>query len=348
MRQVYNSSTDVFSFGVTMWEILCGTAPYPETAVLSLAVEVVRSQRRPVLLQWFPRPLAILMQRCWQEIPQFRPSFEDIKNELELFEQELVANALIDATVVSMASSAGPPGPRSKERLRSLRDLVDEYLEPDRYHWDRLTRPKLVQLIAEYDEAHDPSMLLAQINTMHNERPSEMVLPPIEAALRKNVSLRAAARLSEAMDAKRISTELSLTPIRAPGTPGTVRFAAEPQGFPRHKASLEESRRVLPPLMSSDSMSLCHTADVSVSMNAADLMTLQPAQSNPVLSEFTPDLTDIVEAEKEPMDSPFAADSALTPYASAHGHVHALGDSVQIDIGSLPTDNGLMHSFHDL
>ena len=162
---------------------------------------------RPCVLEWFPRPLQILMQRCWQEIPQFRPSFEDIKNELELFQQELIENGQIDSTLVSMAttpplsssastatsaysdhSPAAVHSQHTKERLRTLRDLVDEYLEPDRYHWDRLTRPKLVKLIREYDEAHDPSMLLAQINTMHNERPSEMVLPP--TALRKNMSLR--------------------------------------------------------------------------------------------------------------------------------------------------------------
>ena len=110
-----------------------------------------------------------------------------------------------------------------------------------------------------------------------------------------------------------------------------MRFAAEPPHIPHHKASLEESHRVLP-LMPSDSMSLVgghlplHTADVSVSINAADLVTLQPAHSNPVHRE----LRDIVESEKEAMESPYLADSAVTPYP----HAHAIGNSVQIDIGN--------------
>ena len=68
-QQIYNSKTDVYSFGVVMWEVLCGMPPYPNTKVLSLAVEVISKQTRPFVLEWFPRPLQILMQRCWQEIP---------------------------------------------------------------------------------------------------------------------------------------------------------------------------------------------------------------------------------------------------------------------------------------
>ena len=68
-QQIYNSKTDVYSFGVVMWEVLCGMPPYPNTKVLSLAVEVISKQTRPYILDWFPRPLNILMQRCWQEIP---------------------------------------------------------------------------------------------------------------------------------------------------------------------------------------------------------------------------------------------------------------------------------------
>ena len=68
-QQIYNSKTDVYSFGVVMWEVLCGMPPYPNTKVLSIAVEVISNQTIPFILDWFPRPLNILMQRCWQEIP---------------------------------------------------------------------------------------------------------------------------------------------------------------------------------------------------------------------------------------------------------------------------------------
>ena len=65
-QQIYSTKTDVYSFGVVIWEILCGIPPYPSTKVLSLAVEVISKQTRPYIMPWMPRPLNILMQRCWQ------------------------------------------------------------------------------------------------------------------------------------------------------------------------------------------------------------------------------------------------------------------------------------------
>merc|ERR1719229_1121520 len=133
-------------------------------------------------------------------------------------------------------------------------------------------------------------MLLAQINTKHNGRPSEM--------------LQFSPRLASAnLDAKRISRELSFTPIRAPGTPGTVRFSE-----PRTSIKSSESLRHVLPLMSSESMSLrghppLHAADVSVSINAQDL---QAMTSTPVRTDR--ELGNIVESELE-IDSPFSVNS---------------------------------------
>eukprot|EP00483_Globobulimina_turgida_P002265 UN02267 len=135
-----------------MWEILCGMPPYPCTKVLSLAVEVISKQTRPFVLEWFPRPLKILMQRCWQEIAEFRPSFEDIKNELSLFKQELIDKKKENEALISICSLDLNKLNKTKEKLRSLSDLYDNYLNEDKYHWDRLIKPKLKQLIDKYNK----------------------------------------------------------------------------------------------------------------------------------------------------------------------------------------------------
>eukprot|EP01083_Nonionella_stella_P033899 92762_1 len=172
-QQIYNSKTDVYSFGVVMWEVLCGMPPYPQTKVLSLAVEVISKQTRPAILPWFPRPLQILMQRCWQEIPEFRPTFEDIKNELELFKQELISNDTWKQALTTCSASELKEQNKTKEKLRSLHELVSNYLAPNKYHWDRLIQPKLIQLIRDYERQqqarNDPLSLMNNVSEPQNQ-----------------------------------------------------------------------------------------------------------------------------------------------------------------------------------
>jgi len=169
-QQIYNSKTDVYSFGVVMWEVLCGMPPYPNTKVLSLAVEVISKQTRPYILDWFPRPLNILMQRCWQEIPDFRPTFEDIKNELELFKKQLIDNGKINDPLVSIPADTLTSQHQTKEPLRSLQKLVSDYLDEDN-DWDKWIKPKLRGQIEKWEESHNQSAILAQHNMQYNMGP---------------------------------------------------------------------------------------------------------------------------------------------------------------------------------
>eukprot|EP01084_Bolivina_argentea_P123124 218211_1 len=149
-QQIYNSKTDVYSFGVVMWEVLCGMPPYPSTKVLSLAVEVISKQTRPYILSWFPRPLKILMQRCWQEIPEFRPTFEDIKNELNMFKKQLKKENKYNQPLITILPNELNNQNKTKEKLRSLQELINNYLNPHKYHWDGYVQPKLQKQINEY------------------------------------------------------------------------------------------------------------------------------------------------------------------------------------------------------
>jgi len=166
--QVYNTKTDVYSFGVSMWEVLCGCPPYPNTKVLSLAVEVISRQIRPLILEWFPRPLSVLMQRCWQEIPEFRPTFEDIKNELMLFKRQLIETQTLDAPLTHLQVL---PAAQFKEQLRTLPQLVCDYLDPNGGNiWDTLARNKLQSVIDDYNQRHLPATKIGVgINIYHTQ-----------------------------------------------------------------------------------------------------------------------------------------------------------------------------------
>ncbi|TKR82863.1 hypothetical protein L596_016537 [Steinernema carpocapsae] len=86
---VYNSATDVWSFGVTLWEMLsCGSQPFdgiePEEVANALEKGIRLAQPYNC-----PDELYGVMYCCWQYDPLNRPSSEQVYRALEQFNQQL-------------------------------------------------------------------------------------------------------------------------------------------------------------------------------------------------------------------------------------------------------------------
>ncbi|CAL8461912.1 g1443 [Coccomyxa elongata] len=79
----YREKADVFSFAITMWELLTGRVPYEEMTPLQAAVGVVQKGLRPVIPANCPEGLASVMRDCWQRDARQRPAFEQLKVRLE-------------------------------------------------------------------------------------------------------------------------------------------------------------------------------------------------------------------------------------------------------------------------
>lgn len=86
----YGLSADVYSFGILLWEVCTLMKPYSE---LNDATEfrqrvVLGGERPPLNEACFGstrsfRQIKVLLQGCWHESPQCRPSFTTICTELE-------------------------------------------------------------------------------------------------------------------------------------------------------------------------------------------------------------------------------------------------------------------------
>ncbi|XP_064397449.1 uncharacterized protein LOC135344191 isoform X2 [Halichondria panicea] len=82
---IFNEKTDVWSYGVTVWEVFSGgRTPYPGVDPMSL-VALLREGRRlePPQNVACSTEMVSLMARCWYENSEERPSFHELAAELD-------------------------------------------------------------------------------------------------------------------------------------------------------------------------------------------------------------------------------------------------------------------------
>ncbi|KAL4608753.1 receptor-interacting serine/threonine-protein kinase 4 [Arapaima gigas] len=107
---VSDTKHDVYSFSIVIWGILTQKKPYQgENNILHIMVKVVKGVRPDLGAVPRSRPQACvgfmaLMQRCWHESPQARPSFQEITSEAE----ELCSKPHEDAKSLTAEPEARP------------------------------------------------------------------------------------------------------------------------------------------------------------------------------------------------------------------------------------------------
>ncbi len=138
---VYNSSADVFSFGICLWQTLEREEPYKGVNYMQLVPLIVQESLRPKISERSER-FRSLLEACWSSDPTARPPFDQIVVLLKQLNGAIAPIPIADTTqpparvmrMVSIGSGSdvsrrqtkSPRGGSIKDRGAILRKSTNE------------------------------------------------------------------------------------------------------------------------------------------------------------------------------------------------------------------------------
>jgi serine/threonine protein kinase len=116
----YNTTVDVYSFGILLWEVCSTEKPFFEYSCAKHMQRVVLGGERPLMdakhtTNW-PLSLQWLMTRCWSSDPTERPTFTIVKETL----RDILTDKAMDAPSLPPTSSVAMPLPAILSSIKPL------------------------------------------------------------------------------------------------------------------------------------------------------------------------------------------------------------------------------------
>ena len=79
-KKPYTKESDIYSFGMIMWEHTTGKKPFHDRPHNHLLISNILNGERPQITDDTPEFYAELMKKCWDHNPENRPTAKEIKS----------------------------------------------------------------------------------------------------------------------------------------------------------------------------------------------------------------------------------------------------------------------------
>jgi len=131
-KSISGFCSDVYSLGIVIWEIVSGQWPFHNQTTMQILAAVGINQETPPIPENTSHAIIIMMQRCWDTIPESRvtmPELESYVTNTKEFDNGVNFRVPGSCEIIPAGEMDTIPGATQVHSLASLQDSYAETVE---------------------------------------------------------------------------------------------------------------------------------------------------------------------------------------------------------------------------